>query len=788
MSIELYPNIVKVKRDNVWQNLPGFGMESADNEAQAMIANAETSTSAQYAHPEGSYFRLNGVLYQADESIRVNDIIAVGVNCHVAVLSNDVEKNTNDIENLTNDFDNLEDILTTDIALTTGSYYKNNGAYLGEITASNSYACALINVHEGEIYAINGTGANAARLWSTNKANGEIVRVADVNASATGAPVIITIAEGETQLCYNTQRWVSSNNAVKRIGRQAPYAPLEPYKYILKTIKNNLLSDGIENLPNVKIYKNGSESPNNYGDDNVYYQFSLPGNDSLHLYFEYQFTGIVPKETNPYMALCNIYNGSVQIGIEQVSALFTNGNLYRESYLMQRTNIGLKSLSVGGNANFKPFNGKDAIWIKYDGTVTSESSVIVTFTATSCTVSVGGETIGTVSFAGTDDIETLLTGLNALTDISAGAVNTTGYKCADLLPVVCPQEINLVTAWTNVSSVTAYDNPKIYIPLAYDPEWHTIEVILDKANNKSYVAFDGYLNEQSITTINDNKTIIIGGAFSGSNSPVRLRNLKIDYGHFGDAEIVSSPAYPYSAQNQLISEHNPRLLIFEGHGIVVGTDADVPSGQEILTSTDRLWRVFAELNKVGYKPIDFRDVIDWKLYGKPLPKRCYTIMFDDWQFLNYADYDKRLPFEHYGVKPALAVITSQYALDDTISVNDKSYTAKEIIDMTMKAGWYPSSHTDEHRQLDNSSPSENEELLKDDVLACNDLGIYSNVLTYPNGYFSFVDLPTIRNSGFVIGVDIVNDRYNCARTNPYELTRVELGVRCPLTDVLATIT
>lgn len=102
MPIELYPNIVKVKRNGVYQNLPGFGVESADNEAQAMIANAETSTSAQYPHPEGSYFRLNGVLYQADENIRVNDIIAVGVNCHVAVLGDDVEENTKNIGELKN--------------------------------------------------------------------------------------------------------------------------------------------------------------------------------------------------------------------------------------------------------------------------------------------------------------------------------------------------------------------------------------------------------------------------------------------------------------------------------------------------------------------------------------------------------------------------------------------------------------------------------------------------------------------------------------------------------------
>ena len=92
MSIQLYPSIAKVKRNGVYQNLPGFVQPNGDNDAQAMIANAETSTTAQYDHPAGSYFRLNGILYQVndDANIRVNDTIAVGTNCHVAVLADDV--------------------------------------------------------------------------------------------------------------------------------------------------------------------------------------------------------------------------------------------------------------------------------------------------------------------------------------------------------------------------------------------------------------------------------------------------------------------------------------------------------------------------------------------------------------------------------------------------------------------------------------------------------------------------------------------------------------------------
>ena len=100
MPIELYPNIAKVKRNGVYQNLPGFVQTSGDTDIKAMIATSETSTTAQFPHKAGSYFILNDVLYQADDNIAVNDIIAVGTNCHVEILGNDVEENTKNISEL----------------------------------------------------------------------------------------------------------------------------------------------------------------------------------------------------------------------------------------------------------------------------------------------------------------------------------------------------------------------------------------------------------------------------------------------------------------------------------------------------------------------------------------------------------------------------------------------------------------------------------------------------------------------------------------------------------------
>ena len=101
MPIDLYPSIAKVKRNGVYQNLPGFVQQSGDADIEAMIAGTETSSTAQYTHAKWSYFILNDTLYQADEDIEVNDVIAVGTNCHVAVLGDDVGQLKYAIENST---------------------------------------------------------------------------------------------------------------------------------------------------------------------------------------------------------------------------------------------------------------------------------------------------------------------------------------------------------------------------------------------------------------------------------------------------------------------------------------------------------------------------------------------------------------------------------------------------------------------------------------------------------------------------------------------------------------
>ena len=74
--------------------------------AQAMIANSESTATASYKHDEGTFFRLNGVLYEATSDIDIGDTITVGTNCKIAVVCDELSQQAKSIENIKNEFSN----------------------------------------------------------------------------------------------------------------------------------------------------------------------------------------------------------------------------------------------------------------------------------------------------------------------------------------------------------------------------------------------------------------------------------------------------------------------------------------------------------------------------------------------------------------------------------------------------------------------------------------------------------------------------------------------------------
>jgi peptidoglycan/xylan/chitin deacetylase (PgdA/CDA1 family) len=442
--------------------------------------------------------------------------------------------------------------------------------------------------------------------------------------------------------------------------------------------------------------------------------------------------------------------------------------------------------TTSGRGLLQTIKGGYAFYLQYTNKVTSSSSGTVVFEENACKITIDGTTT-TINCNSTTTIDELVSSINAINGISATVVVSANKTYGDLAPVLMAVSdnypIRLIYTGTRAESNASYiDNPKTYIPYGLDTSWHSVELIADFENNVSYCAYDGFTIELPQANLTLEDSIVIGKDGSGIN----LRNLTIDYNSYGDAEIVEAKVLStYTTTNQLISSHNPRLLIFEGHGFTTTSETSISHDSDNMSaSVERLAILFEEAEAKGYVPVAWEDVIAWKAGQKYLPKRCFTMMFDDWRLDVFVNYNLRKNFVKFNVKPGLAVVTNSHPLTETMEINGVTYPVTLMVDMCMKAGWYLVSHTHTHRRLTEYSISETEDNTKTDVLEANKYGIYSNIIVYPYGAYDNKYTPVFENSGFALGVTVVENRYVCKASNPFRLPRIDIGSRTSLSDVL----
>lgn len=672
---------------------------------------------------------------------------------------------------------------------------------------NNSYKCCYVECTEGDVFTVNGTGATAARLWMFADVNLKRLTYSDININhdAIVAPkdakyLILNSAAATTT---NTFKSVSIKDAVAICTKKTDAAFKSCDDHIndvddairndvfLRHIENNLQTDGIGNLKDCEITLDGVTSPDNYGKSGAVYRIPIPDFKKVHIYLEWQWREAYPFEsTTTKHRIAGIFNGAIA-----GESYVRNSNVYASSIYRTKimnafaANVGGYSVSFQPNYA-KPDNGKPAISIRYTGARTSAedyADCIWTDSSVEFKNHSTSETIGYVEFEQVESLYSLVNKLNAIEDINCVPVEVAGHTCSELLPVLCPNTFSMDGTYTNSDSETVYDNCFLNVPFAYDDSWHSLEIIADFDELEGYVSFDGMTQKVSISpnvknVVANHKKLVIG------ESHFNIRNLIFDHGDYGDAEIVESIAYPYAAQDQMISNHNPRLIIFEGHGVDDEMEEDTDhSAENMSATTDRLQYVFATLEKKGYKPVTWQQIIDWKVNNAPLPKRCFNLMMDDYYVDNYIDYKKRIPFEKYNINTGLAIVSDNYSMDDTLVINNKSYTIAEIMRSITLAGWHPCSHTSKHYILGTKSPSQIEEIIKESALSCNDHGIYSDILVYPTGSTGNFTLSALERSPFKLGVNIVANRYNCKATKNHNLCRVDIGSRTPLADVISAI-
>lgn len=551
---------------------------------------------------------------------------------------------------------------------------------------------------------------------------------------------------------------------------------IEKYSYIAFCAKNDFT---IKVLPKATLINTDFSAIKNVKNNII-----LPKHDKLHVYYEFKFGDIaLPTDSSSTeVELFNAYGGIVKfVTLHKKMTLV-------ESYITAPVTASALNKNIAYNSNQVVYlgnkwtnhiRGNNAFSIRC--TDTSKQDMTMTIGADGVVFTSSGIIIDRVECDAGTTINNLINELKKISYLDVTLIESINHKYGELL-TDSSVDIPMFYNFEKLDGSVYMDNPYISIPYKSDKTWHSVEVLIDNTLHKSYFAIDGLtcMSDISNDDITD-YTMMIG------KDVAEIRNIVIDVDTFADCEIVESEAPPYKKHIQLISNHNPRLLIFEGHGISVRSDNSAPVEDLMEVSTDRLRTVIEYLEEHKYVPVSFHDIIEWKLGNKLLPKRCYNMMFDDWRLCNYIDYDKRLPFKSTNLCAGLAVVSSLKSRNDTENIGGITYNVGDMVDIIMRAGWYPCSHTYNHAELLNRKVSEVDSELEKDIMSAETLGIYSDVLVYPQGSYEIRYRAPMENSAFKIGINIVTDNYNCRGLSDYSLTRVEIGSRETLTNVLKPI-
>lgn len=661
----------------------------------------------------------------------------------------------------------------------------------------NGYGLIAIQATSGEKFKITANSSYASRfvcLKSFEPTIGETPDFCDgVTTWTTLSASASTEIEIPTDCSFLVIQTLRENNNVtpseiKKLVEGTIYdikkdiESLIPNSMPLDTIDSNLRTDNINRLPQDIIVRrnDGTRDMSWYGKDGAIYNIPLPSSDKYHIFVKFKFNGKLPN--NEYRTFADFFN--VRCQYIQRNPRVQGQGVIENSFFWS---VNESSQSVYGNF-WQPINGLSAFAVRFlgDADDVANHDVIMTMADDSIVIKhKNGANIHSISVSKTESVYSVIKKLKALTSVDVLELNALGYTYGDLL-FNANVEIPMVSQLTPDESGTHtgqyapyWDNPYMYVPIAKDSKTHTLECIVDKTSNSYAVAFDGLTFVGTSSTMGD--TLVLG--YNGL--PITFYDLHIGIGSFEDAEIVTNPIkVSGSPLKQLISNHNPKLIIWEGHSIDVCLEGDEVSS-DMVASTDRLFSLFEILKQRGYVPVTWKQIIDWKINDKPLPKRCYNIMMDDWQVANFMDYERRMPFMRYNVNAGLAIIENAHELDDEVTFDGVTYTARECYQTLVREGWHPCSHA-KHQLLSHIKASELPLFLKECSQTDLQIGIYSDIMVYPQGAVANTNA-SLQNSSYKLGVMVVTNEYNCKAKNNFYLGRDEIGKRQSWQNVLNAI-
>ena len=247
--------------------------------------------------------------------------------------------------------------------------------------------------------------------------------------------------------------------------------------------------------------------------------------------------------------------------------------------------------------------------------------------------------------------------------------------------------------------------------------------------NGSWNIFDGY------PLATDATDLIFGGKCG-----VVFKDIQIDTMTSRDAEIVDY----YEQTTTVISSVNPLIIILEGHQMIEDASHEVPTHTGNMgTTPDRLQLTFTKTKgKKGYIPISLEDLKEWHYNGRELPKRCYTMMFDDFEFNNFFEIKKTGQHLRGLMLSRIFVLTQ---IDQTLlNITVKTITPEKAILIGKNAGFDFVTHTRNHRNITKFKVSDYEEEWLQDVYSGDEFGVNPNIIVYPFGDYNLYNMNTLK--------------------------------------------
>lgn len=208
--------------------------------------------------------------------------------------------------------------------------------------------------------------------------------------------------------------------------------------------------------------------------------------------------------------------------------------------------------------------------------------------------------------------------------------------------------------------------------------------------------------------------------------------------------ILSFIIYEIATVNNTyyIGEKNLQIPIFVYHDIVEN-ESEIEYDY-MQTTAETFEKQITGLMKLGYKPISYKDLVEYKNGEKAIPKWSFLITFDD-GYMGVYKYAYEIAKKHN-------IPMTSFAIDDCVGISENYYTweqAKEMNDSGLMSIYL---HGLTHRKYDEASPEElvsqteqayqnlKEKLVTDDLL---------KVFTYPYGLSTNEGREALAEAGYI---------------------------------------